>query len=578
MESNSRNSKADFLNVTCGSDNAKADSDNVNSGAHTAKSDSRNIKCGSDNVKRDFSNAKGDKNYAENELSDAENDLSYTETKLSNAENDLSYTENELSNTENELKEIGNDFCNARTNPCYVIDEKKLRDNLERITDISKRAKIEVILALKAFASWKTFPIFREYISHTTASSPWEAKLSALHFGGLCHTYSPAYEADTFSEILRYSEHITFNSIGQLQRFLPMVRAFEQSKGGHPVSLGLRINPEYSEIETLLYNPCAPGSRFGVKAEELGDNLPESIEGLHFHCLCENGADALEHVLEHVEEKFGHLLNKVRWLNMGGGHLMTRQGYDTERLVRILNKFHDLHPQLRLIMEPGSAFLWQTGFLRARVVDIVENSGIKTAILNVSFTCHMPDCLEMPYMPAVSLPAAATKPQTTATELQTTVSELQIKVSKQETKVSELQLETARQQFTATKPQNTAIEQQTKVSELQNSASELASPTLQAVQSSSINVLTEDERQKGNNWYRLGGNSCLSGDWMGYWLFPRPLNVGDELLFEDMIHYTTVKTNMFNGVAHPSLSLQKASGEEILLRKFTYQDYESRMD
>lgn len=494
MESNSRNSKADFLNVTCGSDN----------------------------VKRGFSNAKGDKNYAENELS--------------NAENEMSNAKDELSNTENELKEIGNDFCNARTNPCYVIDEKKLRENLERITDISKRAKIEVILALKAFASWKTFPIFREYISHTTASSPWEAKLSALHFGGLCQTYSPAYEADTFSEILRYSEHITFNSIGQLQRFLPMVRAFEQSKGGHSVSLGLRINPEYSEIETLLYNPCAPGSRFGVKAEELGDNLPEGIEGLHFHCLCENGADALEHVLEHVEEKFGHLLNKVWWLNMGGGHLMTRQGYDTERLVRILNKFHDLHPQLRLIMEPGSAFLWQTGFLRARVVDIVENSGIKTAILNVSFTCHMPDCLEMPYMPAVSLPAAATKPQTTATE------------------------------------------QQTKVSELQNSAPQLASPTLQAVQSRSINVLTEYERQKGNNWYRLGGNSCLSGDWMGYWLFPRPLNVGDELLFEDMIHYTTVKTNMFNGVAHPSLSLQKASGEEILLRKFTYQDYESRMD
>ena len=529
MESNSRNSKADFLNVTCGSDN----------------------------VKRGFSNAKGDKNYAENELS--------------NAENEMSNAKDELSNTENELKEIGNDFCNARTNPCYVIDEKKLRENLERITDISKRAKIEVILALKAFASWKTFPIFREYISHTTASSPWEAKLSALHFGGLCQTYSPAYEADTFSEILRYSEHITFNSIGQLQRFLPMVRAFEQSKGGHSVSLGLRINPEYSEIETLLYNPCAPGSRFGVKAEELGDNLPEGIEGLHFHCLCENGADALEHVLEHVEEKFGHLLNKVRWLNMGGGHLMTRQGYDTERLVRILNKFHDLHPQLRLIMEPGSAFLWQTGFLRARIVDIVENSGIKTAILNVSFTCHMPDCLEMPYMPAVSLPAAARKPQTTAIKLQT-------KVSKQETKVSEQDTETAKQQLAATKPQNTAIEQQTKVSKLQNSAPQLASPTLQAVQSRSINVLTEDERQKGNNWYRLGGNSCLSGDWMGYWLFPRPLNVGDELLFEDMIHYTTVKTNMFNGVAHPSLSLQKASGEEILLRKFTYQDYESRMD
>lgn len=435
--------------------------------------------------------------------------------------------------------------------PCYVIEEKKLRQNLELISDVSRRADVEIILALKAFANWKVFPIIREYIcgtpgsprqcealerggtpgssrqcevlewGGTTASSLWEARLSYEHFGGLTHTYSPAYESDTFAEILRYSSHITFNSLGQLRRFLPMVRAYEQSSGGHHVSVGLRINPEYSEIETELYNPCAPGSRFGVTAGELQSPtlpnesqpvgadasvspqiLPNGVEGLHFHCLCENGADALEHVLEHVEAKFGTLLDQAKWLNMGGGHLMTRKGYDIGRLVRVLNGVHHRHPNLHLIMEPGSAFLWQTGFLRSRVVDIVENSGIRTAVLNVSFTCHMPDCLEMPYQPTVR----------------------------------------------------------------------------GAQQSHNINVLTEDEMQSDGYWYRLGGNSCLSGDWMGYWRFPRPLSIGDEIIFEDMIHYTTVKTNMFNGVSHPDLSLLKSNGEEIPLRQYHYEDYESRMD
>lgn len=387
-------------------------------------------------------------------------------------------------------------------NPCYVIEEKKLRRNLELIRDVSRRGDVRIILALKAFANWRVFPVIREYIDSTTASSPWEARLSALHFGGLTHTYSPAYEPDTFPEILRYSGHITFNSLSQLRRFLPAVRAYEQSAGGHPVSVGLRINPEYSEIETQLYNPCTAGSRFGVTAGELGGRLPEGVDGLHFHCLCENGADALEHVLEHVERKFGPLLDRVEWLNMGGGHLMTREGYDIERLLRVLNGLHRRHPRLRLIMEPGSAFLWQTGFLRAKVVDVVENCKIKTAILNVSFTCHMPDCLEMPYQPDIRT----------------------------------------------------------------------------AEKSKEINRLNIEEMAADGFWYRMGGNSCLSGDWMGYWRFPRPLHTGDEIILEDMIHYTTVKTNMFNGVAHPALSLLKPSGEEILLRRFTYEDYETRMD
>lgn len=433
-----------------------------------------------------------------------------------------------------------------KLSPCYVIEEKKLRQNLELIRDVSRRANVEIILALKAFANWKLFPIIREYVESTTASSPWEARLSYEHFGGLTHTYSPAYEPDTFAGILRYSSHITFNSLSQLHRFLPMVRAYGQSVGGHHVSVGLRINPEYSEIETELYNPCAPGSRFGVTADELNvdpthkradiksaptlphnlqsagadpQNLPAGVDGLHFHCLCENGADTLEHVLEHVEAKFGPLLNQAKWLNMGGGHLMTRKGYDIGRLVNVLNGLHQRHPNLHLIMEPGSAFLWQTGFLRSRVVDIVENSGIRTAVLNVSFTCHMPDCLEMPYQPAVR--GAEAIPM------------------EEYAKIRHLNMSRTNEPNNQT---NRPLEHET------------------------------------TTIYRLGGNSCLSGDWMGYWRFPRPLNIGDEIIFEDMIHYTTVKTNMFNGVAHPALSLLKLNGEEIPLRQYHYEDYEARMD
>lgn len=384
-------------------------------------------------------------------------------------------------------------------NPCYVIEESKLRSNLQLIRDVAQRADVEIILALKAFANWKVFPIIREYVAHTTASSLYEARLSAEHFGGLTFTYSPAYEMETIGDILKYSEHITFNSLSQLERFLPVVKAFENSEGGHKVSVGLRINPEYSEIETELYNPCAPGSRFGVLSTDLNGQLPNGVEGLHFHCLCENDSTSLENVLEAVEDKFGALLDQAQWLNMGGGHLMTRQGYHIETLIECINRLHERHPNLKIIMEPGSAFLWQTGYLVSRVVDVVENAGIQTAILNVSFTCHMPDCLEMPYWPAVR-----------------------------------------------------------------------GAKTIEMGEAENLETLPYI--------YRLGGNSCLSGDFMGYWQFDKPLQVGDELIFEDMIHYTTVKTNMFNGVHHPSIALCRLNGEIELLKRYTYHDYESRMD
>ena len=373
--------------------------------------------------------------------------------------------------------------------PCFIVEERLLRRNLCLIKEVATRADVEIILAFKAFALWKTFPIFREYIQHTTASSLFEARLAVEEFGSKAHTFSPAYTEEEFPQIASLSSHISFNSLSQYRRFCS--EALRQG-----VSCGLRINPEYSEIETELYNPCAPGSRFGVLAEDLPSCLPEGIKGFHCHTHCESSSENLERTLQHIEAKFGRWLHQLEWLNLGGGHLMTREGYNIQLLVSLLKSLHERYPNLHIILEPGSAFAWQTGLLLSQVVDIVENRGIKTAILNVSFTCHMPDCLEMPYHPVVR---GAT--------------------------------------------------------------------------------WVEDEGGDANGFrYRLGGNSCLSGDFMGTWKFQHPLSVGDYIVLEDMIHYTTVKTTMFNGISHPSIAMLHEDGRVEVLRSYEYQDYRNRMD
>ncbi len=361
-----------------------------------------------------------------------------------------------------------------------------MRHNLALIREVACRTDSEWILAFKAFALWKTFPIFREYISSTTASSLSEARLAFEEFGAKAHTYSPAYKDDEFDEIVRCSSHLTFNSLSQYERF--------HERAGE-CSLGLRVNPEYSEVETLLYNPCAPGTRFGVSADKLPEQLPSDIKGFHCHCHCESGSDVFERSLQHIEEKFAKWFPQIEWINFGGGHLVTRKDYDIERLVRLMQGFHERYPWLKVIFEPGSAFAWQTGPLVASVVDIVEDKGIRTAILDVSFTCHMPDCLEMPYFPEV------------------------------------------------------------------HGAEHISHPS----------PLTP-------YLYRLGGNSCLSGDWLGDWQFDHELQVGEEIIFEDMIHYTTVKTNMFNGISHPSIAMEHSDGTLEMLREYSYEDYRDRMD
>lgn len=384
-------------------------------------------------------------------------------------------------------------------NPCYVLEEKLLRRNLSLIKRVADEAGVEIILAFKAFALWKTFPIFREYIKHTTASSLSEACLALKEFGSKAHTYSPAYDNSNFPTIVQCSSHITFNSLTQYERFYPMVQSTCRVSGTGSVSLGIRVNPEYSEIETEIYNPCAPGSRFGVLAESLPETLPAGIEGFHCHCHCESSAEALKRTLVHLEDKFAKWFPQLKWLNLGGGHLMTRKDYNVELLIQTLKDLKSRYPWLHIILEPGSAFAWQTGPLIAQVVDVVENRGIKTAIVNVSFACHMPDCLEMPYHPQIRGAKTLETPE------------------------------------------------------------EVAACNSQHI-------------------YRIGGNSCLSGDFMGSWDFGHELNVGDYIVFEDMIHYTTVKTNMFNGVSHPAIAMLREDGIVDILKEYNYDDYRERMD
>lgn len=369
------------------------------------------------------------------------------------------------------------------SSPCFVLDEKLLRANLLLIQSVKEQAEVEIILAFKAFAMWKVFPIIREYIPYSTASSLSEARLAYEEMGSKAHTYAPVYKPEEFDAIAACSSHITFNSVAQYNQYAAVCKS-------KSISCGLRINPEYSSVETDLYNPCAVGSRLGVSVANLDDNLPQGIEGLHFHTLCESSSFDLEATLEVVEQKFGRFFSQIKWLNMGGGHLMTRKGYDTEHLINLLKSFKSKYPHIQLILEPGSAFLWQTGVLVSTVLDIVENRGVSTAMLDVSFACHMPDCLEMPYKPR---------------------------------------------------------------------------------------IVGATDVIEGKPTYRMGGNSCLSGDFVGEWSFEKPLKVGDKIVFEDMIHYTMVKTTMFNGVSHPSIGMWTLEDKFELFRVFTYLDYKQRM-
>ena len=373
--------------------------------------------------------------------------------------------------------------------PCYVVDQAKLRRNLELLQRVQQEAEVDIILALKGFSLYPTFPMVKQYLAGATASSLHEARLVQEEMGHLAHTYCPAYLDREFEEVMHYSSHLTFNSLSQWERYRQRVAANKQ-----PISCGLRINPQYSEVETDLYNPAIAGSRLGITRDQFGDSLPEGIEGLHFHTLCENDSHTLVRTLAEVEKRFGDLIAQAKWFNMGGGHLITRSDYDPDHLIGILKDFKSRYPGLKVIMEPGSAIGWETGVLRSQVEDVMDSQGINVAVLDISVSNHMPDCLEMPYKPGV--------------------------LGTQEPKAD------------SPAPERT---------------------------------------------YRLGGLTCLAGDFVGDYVFEHPLQVGDPVIFDDMIHYTMVKTTTFNGVNLPSIGMWTEEGTFELFKAYGYESFKDRL-
>lgn len=279
--------------------------------------------------------------------------------------------------------------------PCYIVDERLLRKNLEILDSVQKRTGCSILLALKGFSMTSMMPIVGEYLKGITASSLNEAHLGHEFMGKEVHAYAPAFLEDEFEELMSYCDHLVFNSFAQWEKYKNIVK----SNPSKNIECGLRVNPEYSEIEVDIYNPCSANSRMGITIANFKPELLEGIDGLHFHTLCEQNSDALANTLPHLEEKFGPYLKQMKWLNFGGGHHITRDDYDIESLVRSIEYMRDKY-DLKIYLEPGEAIALNTGYLVSTVLDIVNN-GMEIAILDASAACHMPDVLEMPYRPNI---------------------------------------------------------------------------------------------------------------------------------------------------------------------------------
>lgn len=366
--------------------------------------------------------------------------------------------------------------------PCFVLEETRLRHNLEILDYVQKKSGAKIICALKGFSMWSTFPIVAEYLPGATASSLNEALLAKNEMKKEVHVFAPLYEDQEMDQIISIADHISFNSFSQWQHFKNKII---KSK----VSPGIRVNPESSTVETDLYNPCGRFSRLGVTQKEFKPELLEGLEGFHFHALCEQNVDALESVLEAFEQKFGAWIPQMKWVNFGGGHHITRKDYEVEKLIQLIVSFKKRYPGIDVILEPGEAVGWQTGELVATVGDLVYNE-LDIAILNISVSAHMPDCLEMPYRPMV---------------------------------------------------RGSGLAQEKKFT------------------------------------YKLTGNTCLAGDVIGDYSFDEPLKVGDQIIFEDMIHYTMVKTTFFNGVRHPDIGIWTKENQFKLVRHFTYEQFRDKL-
>ncbi|MGT0064077.1 carboxynorspermidine decarboxylase [Helicobacter pylori] len=395
--------------------------------------------------------------------------------------------------------------------PCYVLESERLEKNAKILEIVRQQSGAKVLLALKGYAFWREFGILRQKLNGCCASGLYEAKLAFEEFGGresqkeIC-VYSPAFKEAEMSAILPLATSIIFNSFYQYATYKD--RILDKNKqlenlGLSPIKMGLRINPLYSEVTPAIYNPCSKVSRLGITPSEFEKGVKEhgleGVSGLHFHTHCEQNADALCRTLEHVEKHFKPYLENMEWVNFGGGHHITRSDYDVNLLIQTIKDFKERYHDIEVILEPGEAIGWQCGFLIASVIDIVKNDQ-EIAILDASFSAHMPDCLEMPYRPSI------------------------LKVS---------------------------------------------------VENDEELIEVEKGENQGAFSYFLGGPTCLAGDFMGSFSFETPLKRGDKIVFQDMLHYTIVKNNSFNGVPLPSLAKLDQQGFKIL-KNFSYEDYKNR--
>ncbi len=395
--------------------------------------------------------------------------------------------------------------------PCYVLESERLEKNAKILEIVRQQSGAKVLLALKGYAFWREFGILRQKLNGCCASGLYEAKLAFEEFGGresqkeIC-VYSPAFKEAEMSAILPLATSIIFNSFYQYATYKD--RILDKNKqlenlGLSPIKMGLRINPLYSEVTPAIYNPCSKVSRLGIVPSEFEKGVKEhgleGVSGLHFHTHCEQNADALCRTLEHVEKHFKPYLENMEWVNFGGGHHITRSDYDVNLLIQTIKDFKERYHDIEVVLEPGEAIGWQCGFLIASVIDIVQNDQ-EIAILDASFSAHMPDCLEMPYRPSI----------------------LKISVENDEELVE-----------------------------------------------------VEKGENQGAFSYFLGGPTCLAGDFMGSFSFETPLKRGDKIVFQDMLHYTIVKNNSFNGVPLPSLAKLDQQGFKIL-KNFSYEDYKNR--
>lgn len=393
--------------------------------------------------------------------------------------------------------------------PCYVLEEEKLNVNLALLDSVQKQSGVKILLALKGYAFWRVFENLKKTLNGSTASGLYEARLGFEEIGGRAQNkdicvFSPAYKKVEIEAILDYATHIIFNSFAQWQNFKPLIESRNQQlkiQNLSPIEIGLRVNPLYSEVEPPIYNPCIAGSRLGITPSEFQKGVAQygldGISGLHFHTHCEQDSAALSRTLPHFEKHFGRYIEGKKWINFGGGHHITRTDYDIDLLISLIKNFKVRYNDIDVFLEPGEAVGWQVGFLIGEVIDIVENE-MSIAILDVSAAAHMPDCLEMPYRPAVT----------------------------------KLSIQTG----------------------------------LEADKGEGVGVYS----------YRFGGPTCLAGDVIGDYSFDTPLSRGDRVIFEDMLHYSIVKNNTFNGVPLPSLGVIDSKGEWRLLKSFGYEDYKQR--